>query len=57
MVFSSETKSTTNLGAMTEEQQASMKDKMRRKKYIGVCKGGLAVINKIIPRLPIRVTE
>ena len=35
----------------------STKDKMQRKKYIGVCKGGLAVINKIIPRLLIRVTE
>ena len=34
-----------------------MKDKMRRKKYIGMCKGGLAVINKIITRFPIRVTE
>ena len=32
-----------------------MKDKMRRKKYIGVCKGGLAVINEIITRFPIRV--
>ena len=58
MVFLSEIKSASNLEAMTEEQQASMKDKMRRKKkYIGVCKWGLVVINKIIPSFPMRVTE
>jgi hypothetical protein len=45
-------KFTNILGITTEEEQKSMKDKLKRKKYIGVCRCELSTTRIIKPKFP-----
>lgn len=44
------------LGVKTEDKKQSMKDKLKRKKYIGVCRCEFNPIRVIMPRFPSTVT-
>jgi hypothetical protein len=52
MMFFSVTKFTSILGVMTVDWHKSMKDRLARNKYIGVCRWELSPIRKIMPRFP-----
>jgi hypothetical protein len=56
MMFFSITKFSSILGVMTVEWQRSMKDRLVRKKYMGVCRWELSRIRVIMPRFPTTVT-
>lgn len=49
-------KSTSIFGVNTEEEQKSTKEKLKRKKYIGVCRCEFSTIRIINPKFPSTVT-
>lgn len=55
--LSTDNKSDNNRGTIDDELHKSTKDKMQRKKYIGVCSWRLMTIMNIISKFPIKVDD